>query len=117
MKYYEKENEQGDNVINHILENYFNRKSLKPTDYFVDPALAILRSIWEKYHHQISIKSNLKMEKSVSSELPNVSEDLIYSQITKTSKSSIISCLSLDITNDLYKSSQMNEESILELRI
>jgi len=28
------EGEGGDAVINHILENYFNRKSYRPAEYF-----------------------------------------------------------------------------------
>lgn len=31
--------EKGDQIINHILENYFNRKNIRPANYFMNEEL------------------------------------------------------------------------------
>ena len=43
-------------MVNHILENYFNRKGYRPADYFARYALRPLLNIWEKYHQKTPIR-------------------------------------------------------------
>jgi hypothetical protein len=63
LEFAAREGEGGEGVVNHILENYFNRKSYRPVDYFNDASLAPLRAIWEKFHHKVSVR---RLEKTTS---------------------------------------------------
>lgn len=38
-------------VLNNVMENYFNRKNIKPISYLKNPALVTLQTIWLKHHH------------------------------------------------------------------
>lgn len=46
--------EKGDQIINHIMENYFNRKNIRPAIFFANEQYDELRKIWETYHHKIT---------------------------------------------------------------
>ena len=38
-------------VLNNVMENYFNRKCIKPMQYLKDLNITKLQAIWLKYHH------------------------------------------------------------------
>jgi hypothetical protein len=38
-------------VLNNVMENYFNRKNVKPMAYFKQYGLVKLQTVWMKYHH------------------------------------------------------------------
>jgi transposase-like protein len=62
------------------MENYFNRKSIRPADYLQAEKLQSLRNIWEKYHHKITgrntkidkIPSIAELTKTISSNYPTL---------------------------------------------
>jgi hypothetical protein len=55
-------------ILNNVMENYFNRKSIKPMVYLRNPALSRLMQVWLKYHHVPAAELVIKST-------PNILED------------------------------------------
>jgi hypothetical protein len=114
-EYLRMQGETAEPVINHILENYFNRKSLRPADYFLPPALAPLRAIWEKYHHKLTLRAPR----------PDPTPSLAATQRreadtpTKMHKlnSLCLAASTLGTDNGLFKSENIQDDALLDLRL
>lgn len=115
----------GDGVVNHILENYFNRKSYRPADYFVSPELSPLRQIWEKFHHKVLIRQQSKLEKACSTQeiketVPIVMStrhsNTVGSKFGRLANLPAISTQSVNLTSNMVHP-EMGEEESIDLRI
>lgn len=53
LQYCKIEGKIGEKTINTILENYFNRKGIRPAEYLENVELEPLKLIWEDFHHKI----------------------------------------------------------------
>lgn len=42
---------EGERMINRAMENYFNRKGIKPMAFLAESNLQFLRAVWMNYHH------------------------------------------------------------------
>ncbi len=48
-------------IVNHVMENYFNRNNIKPANYFkqLNNSKAMeMEMIWSKHHHTFAISNN-----------------------------------------------------------
>ena len=93
-------------MVNHILENYFNRKSYRPNDYFTRYPIPPLEKVWEKYHQKVPLKFNRHLEKTVSSyDLKESDSGLTYkSQIGMTKRLSAMQ--STNIASQIFTTSK-----------
>jgi hypothetical protein len=75
------------------MENYFNRKAIKPIAYLKEPALAPLQAIWFKYHHilpsELTPKSSptIQAANSFESSAPSMTASNIPSKMSTTNAS------------------------------
>ena len=58
-----------DKTINNVMENYFNRKNIKPLTYLQQPKLLPLQNIWVKFHH-VSLPSQQASQNIIQSHNP-----------------------------------------------
>jgi hypothetical protein len=42
---------EGERMVNRAMENYFNRKGIKPMVFLAESSLQFLRAVWMNYHH------------------------------------------------------------------
>lgn len=107
--------EPAHNVVNHILENYFNRKSYRPTDYFSRYPIAALESVWEKYHQKTPIRFTRPLEKTVSAY--DLKESATYRSQIQTQKQ-ISNLRSTNIASQIFTTgSKASEENKLDYKL
>jgi hypothetical protein len=69
-----------DKTLNHAMENYFNRKKIKPLVFLQKPNLVSLQTIWLNYHH-------VPLSELTPKSTPSISGPMVSSNIYGTSPS------------------------------
>lgn len=96
------------NTVNTVLENYLNRKALRPADYLADPQLLPLKILWEQFHHKLDRKTMTRM---------NPVPETGKAKLNKLTTMPTFTMESLNLGMALVKSDSATQPQLLNLRI